>query len=104
MCYRSRFAAATDRLKSRHLFDSVCGKLIDNGMIVIEGSKIKSVGNQDALPQNARVIDLGDAHVPLNRIAELLGYTEQSVFSRSCRRWFGATPSALRRTARSKNS
>jgi AraC-like DNA-binding protein len=47
---------------------------------------------------------LGQAHVPLNRIAELLGYTEPSVFSRSCRRWFGATPSELRRRAQSKNN
>ena len=47
---------------------------------------------------------LGQAHVPLNRIAELLGYTEPSVFSRSCRRWFSATPSELRRRALSKNN
>jgi AraC-like DNA-binding protein len=40
---------------------------------------------------------LSQRGVPLSRIAELLGYTEQSAFSRGCRRWFGATPSELRR-------
>ena len=35
--------------------------------------------------------DLGFAQV-----ARALGYAEQSVLTRSCRRWFGATPSAVR--------
>ncbi|MDP9107650.1 MAG: amidohydrolase family protein [Pseudomonadota bacterium] len=48
-------------LKAAHLFDAVSGKLIDNGVIVIDGGKIKAVGNQATLPLNARVIDLGDA-------------------------------------------
>ncbi len=48
-------------LKAAHLFDAVSGKLVDNGVIVINAGKIMSVGNQAALPQNARVIDLGDA-------------------------------------------
>lgn len=63
----AQFAIAADStpqpivLKAAHLFDSVSGKLVDNGVIVIEGSKIESVGNQGSLPQNARVIDLGNA-------------------------------------------
>ncbi len=48
-------------LRAAHLFDAVSGKLIDNGVIVIDGGKIKAVGNQATLPLNARVIDLGDA-------------------------------------------
>ncbi|MDY7537235.1 amidohydrolase family protein [Undibacterium sp. 5I1] len=48
-------------LKAAHLFDAVGGKLLDNGVIVIDARKIKSMGNQGPLPQNARVIDLGDA-------------------------------------------
>lgn len=48
-------------LKAAHLFDAVSGKLVDHGMILVEGGKIKSVGNQGAVPPNARVIDLGDA-------------------------------------------
>lgn len=48
-------------LKAAHLFDAVSGKLVDNGVIVVEGGKIRSVGNQAPVPQNAKVIDLGDA-------------------------------------------
>ncbi len=31
------------------------------------------------------------------QIAQLLGYSEQAALTRSCRRWFGQTPTALRR-------
>ena len=48
-------------LKAAHLFDSVSGKLVDNGVIVIEGKKITSVGSQSPLPAGAKIIDLGDA-------------------------------------------
>ena len=48
-------------LKAAHLFDAVSGRLIDNGVIVIEGSKIRSVGSQSAIPSGAKVIDLGNA-------------------------------------------
>ncbi len=39
---------------------------------------------------------LRDTDLPLTHIAHLLGYTEQSVFSRSCTRWFGTSPSRAR--------
>jgi AraC-like DNA-binding protein len=35
--------------------------------------------------------------IPLTQVADLLGYTSQSSFTRACRRWFGASPQALRR-------
>jgi AraC-like DNA-binding protein len=34
--------------------------------------------------------------MPLIRIARLLGYSETSALSRSCHRWFSASPSQLR--------
>lgn len=40
---------------------------------------------------------LHDTAMPLSHIAGLLGYSEQSVLTRSCQRWFGMSPSALRR-------
>ena len=40
---------------------------------------------------------LGDTRVPLGQLAHLVGYTEQSVLSRSCVRWFGMPPSRYRR-------
>jgi AraC-like DNA-binding protein len=41
---------------------------------------------------------LRETRVPLSQLAGLLGFSEQSVMTRSCRRWFGAPPSALRRS------
>ena len=39
---------------------------------------------------------LRDPSLSLIEIAFLLGFSEQSAFSRACRRWFGKPPSALR--------
>lgn len=46
--------------------------------------------------------ELADAYlaqpdIPLSHVASLLGYAEQAVLSRSCRRWFGCSPGARRR-------
>jgi AraC-like DNA-binding protein len=38
----------------------------------------------------------------LTQIAHVLGYAEVSVLTRSCRRWFGATPGAMRKRARKR--
>ncbi|MDN6874921.1 AraC family transcriptional regulator ligand-binding domain-containing protein [Pseudomonas citronellolis] len=35
--------------------------------------------------------------IPLAQIANMLGYSEQAVFNRACRRWFDVTPGAYRR-------
>ena len=35
--------------------------------------------------------------LPLTRISTLLGFAEQATFTRSCRRWWGTTPTAVRR-------
>ena len=35
----------------------------------------------------------------LSQVAAMLGYAEQSALTRSCRRWFGVAPSALRSSA-----
>ena len=32
----------------------------------------------------------------LTQVALMLGYSEQAALTRSCRRWYGCTPSALR--------
>src|ERR1700722_16978058 len=63
-------------LKAAHLFDSVSGKLVEHGVVVVSGTKILVVGGDDKIPENAQVIDLGDAtllpgfidaHVPLSQ-------------------------------------
>jgi AraC-like DNA-binding protein len=43
---------------------------------------------------------LRDTDLELTQIARELGYAEQSVLSRSCRRWFGETPAAVRARSR----
>lgn len=47
-------------LKAAYLFDGKSGKLTNGGAVVVEGNKIKAIGAQ-AVPANAKVIDLGDA-------------------------------------------
>lgn len=40
---------------------------------------------------------LAERHMPISQVAGLLGYSEQSVLNRACKRWFGQTPLAYRR-------
>lgn len=39
---------------------------------------------------------LCETRVPLSQLSSLLGLSEQSALTRSCRRWFGTTPSRMR--------
>src|SRR3569833_2239527 len=48
-------------LKAAHLFDSVSGKLVDLGVVVVVGKKIQAVGADAQIPAGATTIDLGDA-------------------------------------------
>jgi imidazolonepropionase-like amidohydrolase len=48
-------------LKAARLFDSVSGKLVEHGVVVVSGQKIEAVGSDAKIPANAEVIDLGDA-------------------------------------------
>lgn len=43
---------------------------------------------------------LQETDMPLGQLAGVLGLSEQSALTRACRRWFGATPSEVRRRAR----
>ena len=51
------------------------------------------------LQYRPKVIDgcLAGTDLPLTRISTLLGFAEQATFTRSCRRWWGTTPTAVRR-------
>jgi imidazolonepropionase-like amidohydrolase len=48
-------------LKAAHLFDSVSGKSLEHGAVLVVGDKIQAVGTDLKFPDNARVIDLGNA-------------------------------------------
>ncbi|QFZ18197.1 AraC family transcriptional regulator [Saccharothrix syringae] len=43
---------------------------------------------------------LTTTRMPMSQVAGLLGLSEQSALSRCCRRWWGTTPSAVRRRGR----
>jgi AraC-like DNA-binding protein len=47
---------------------------------------------------------LRSTHMSLWHLARELGYAEQSVLSRSCKRWFGAGPAAYRSQTRSQTN
>lgn len=42
---------------------------------------------------------LRETRIPLKQLAGALGFSEQSAFNRSCRRWFNATPGEIRTAA-----
>lgn len=46
-------------LKAAHLYDGKSERIIDNGVVVVSGDKIQSVGG--SIPPGVKVIDLGDA-------------------------------------------
>ena len=44
-------------LKAAHLFDSVSGKLVDQGVVVVVGKKMQAVGSAAAVPADAKSND-----------------------------------------------
>ncbi|MFF8955418.1 AraC family transcriptional regulator [Streptomyces sp. NPDC014894] len=54
----------------------------------------------DALRREEAERCLRDTDMPLSQLSGLLGYSEQSVLTRACHRWFGVAPSAHRRALR----
>jgi AraC-like DNA-binding protein len=53
-------------------------------------------GIKDAVRRDVALRYLQQPDVPLVRVTEILGYSETSVLSRSCHRWFCASPRELR--------
>jgi imidazolonepropionase-like amidohydrolase len=48
-------------LKAARLFDASSGRLIEPGLVVVVGTKLQAVGGDARVPDDARIIDLGDA-------------------------------------------
>ncbi len=67
--------------------------------LAAEGSGFEVL--RETVRQETAMRYLSETQLPFSQIAELLGLPEQSVLSRNCRRWFGKTPSEIRRRARS---
>lgn len=60
-----------------------------------EGRSFESI--KDEVRREVALRCLRQVDMPLTRVAEKLGYAEASVLSRSCYRWFAASPRQLRR-------
>src|SRR2546423_7970590 len=48
-------------LKAAHMFDGKSKALVQNGVVIVQGNTIVDVGSNLAVPDGAKVIDLGDA-------------------------------------------
>lgn len=65
--------------------------------LTVEGLTCQDVIDRVRREQAARY--LAEPTFPFAQVAGLLGYAEQSVLNRSCRRWFGRTPQQYRNEA-----
>lgn len=62
-----------------------------------EGTSFEAI--KDDVRRDAAARYLSQPGIPLTRIASLLGYSEPSVLTRSCQRWFSSTPRQIREKA-----
>jgi AraC-like DNA-binding protein len=53
----------------------------------------------DSVRRELAALYVRQLHVPITEIAELLGYSELSAFSRAFSRWFAASPRSVREAA-----
>lgn len=60
-----------------------------------EGTSFETI--RDTVCRETAWRSIRDTRLPLSQVAGLVGFSEQAALTRACRRWFGATPSALRR-------
>jgi AraC-like DNA-binding protein len=67
------------------------------GHLAREGQTFDAIREQ--VYREAMLRFLRETDVPLAQLAAALGYSDQSALTRSCRRWFGMTPSRIRREA-----
>jgi imidazolonepropionase-like amidohydrolase len=64
LLFSSAFPVAADEtiaLKAARLFDGKSKTFVQNGVVIVQGSKILDVGSNLLLPSRARVLDLGNA-------------------------------------------
>ncbi len=81
--------------------DTVAGQLAMHPRSLQRRLAEEGVRCQDLIDVQRRALAaryLAEPELPFSQVAGLLGYAEQSVLNRSCRRWFDTTPTAYRRT------
>ena len=59
-----------------------------------EGTSFEAI--KDDIRRDAAARYLSESDIPLTKIAALLGYSEPSVLTRSCQRWFSSSPRQIR--------
>jgi AraC-like DNA-binding protein len=64
-----------------------------------EGTSFQRI--KDEVRRDRMLYYLHQTGLDFTAISERLGFAEQAVMTRSCRKWFGASPSALRQASRS---
>lgn len=62
-----------------------------------EGTSFEAI--KDEVRRDAAARYLSQSDIPLTRVAALLGYSEPSVLTRSCQRWFASSPRQIREKA-----
>src|SRR4029453_11604702 len=85
-------APAVTVLKAARLFDGTKDAAVANGVVVVEGGRIKAVGSGLAVPAGATVIDLGDATLLPGIIDAHVHLTGESSDN-----WYQTTVDGLRR-------
>jgi AraC-like DNA-binding protein len=60
-----------------------------------EGASFESI--KDDVRRDVALRYLQQPSIPLMRVAHILGFSESSVLSRNCHRWFAASPRELRK-------
>ncbi|HEX9941424.1 MAG TPA: amidohydrolase family protein [Thermoanaerobaculia bacterium] len=80
-------------LKAARLFDGRSDAAVPNGVVIVEGDRIKAVGSGIPVPAGARVIDLGDATLLPGLIDAHTHMTQESTDN-----WLQGTMEGLRRT------
>jgi AraC-like DNA-binding protein len=65
----------------------------------LKSEKVTFEHIKDQARREAALRYLQRPDIPLTQVAEKLGYAEQSVLSRSCYRWFSASPREVRERA-----
>lgn len=66
--------------------------------LTADGTSFQQI--KDEVRRDAMLYYLQQTTLSLTRISEQLGFAEQSVMTRRCRRWFAASPSQLRQRTR----
>lgn len=62
--------------------------------LALEGTAYEAI--REEVRREMALRYLNETRIPLAQLAGMLGYSEQSAFARSCRRWFGMPPSRMR--------